>query len=62
MPSHSKKPSTRTIAIDSTAEAYLELLRNRGIKYFFGKGGLTSPHSLRRLPSWHRREAPPLNP
>lgn len=62
MPLRSEKPSTRTIPIDSTAEAYLELLRNRGIKYFFGNGGLTSPHSLRRLPSWHRREAPPLNP
>ena len=39
MPSRNKKPSTRTIAIDSTAEAYLELLRDRGIEYFFGNGG-----------------------
>jgi acetolactate synthase I/II/III large subunit len=39
MPSRSEKPSTRTIPIDSTAEAYLELLRNRGIEYFFGNGG-----------------------
>jgi hypothetical protein len=27
------------IAIDSTAEACLELLRDRGIEYFFGNGG-----------------------
>src|ERR671923_2896595 len=39
MPSRSKKPAQRTIAIDSTAEAYLELLRDRGIEYFFGNGG-----------------------
>src|ERR671922_419086 len=39
MPSRSTKASKRTIAIDSTAEAYLELLRDRGIEYFFGNGG-----------------------
>ena len=39
MPSRSQKPSTRTITIDSTAEAYLELLHDRGIEYFFGNGG-----------------------
>src|SRR2546427_1476208 len=39
MPLRSEKPSTRTIPIDSTAEAYLELLRDRGIEYFFGNGG-----------------------
>ena len=39
MPPRSKKSSKRTIAIDSTAEAYLELLRDRGIEYFFGNGG-----------------------
>ncbi len=39
MPSRSQRPSTRTIAIDSTAEAYLELLHDRGIEYFFGNGG-----------------------
>jgi acetolactate synthase I/II/III large subunit len=39
MPSRDKKPSQRTIAIDSTAEAYLELLCDRGIDYFFGNGG-----------------------
>ncbi|HSF33218.1 MAG TPA: thiamine pyrophosphate-requiring protein [Candidatus Tectomicrobia bacterium] len=39
MPPRTKKSSTRTVAIDSTAEAYLELLRDRGIEYFFGNGG-----------------------
>jgi acetolactate synthase-1/2/3 large subunit len=39
MPPRSKKSSTRTIAIGSTAEAYLELLRDRGVEYFFGNGG-----------------------
>jgi acetolactate synthase I/II/III large subunit len=39
MPSRSKKSSRRMTAIDSTAEAYLELLRDRGIEYFFGNGG-----------------------
>ena len=39
MPSHSKKSSKRKITIDSAAEAYLELLRDRGIEYFFGNGG-----------------------
>jgi acetolactate synthase-1/2/3 large subunit len=39
MPPRSKKSSKRTIAIDSTAEAYLELLRDRGVEYFFGNGG-----------------------
>ncbi|MGH8069978.1 MAG: thiamine pyrophosphate-requiring protein [Candidatus Entotheonellia bacterium] len=39
MPSRSKKSSKRTITIDSTAEAYLELLHDRGIEYFFGNGG-----------------------
>ena len=39
MPSRSQRRSTRTIAIDSTAEAYLELLHDRGIEYFFGNGG-----------------------
>jgi acetolactate synthase-1/2/3 large subunit len=37
----SKKDSstTVTIAIDNVAQAYLELLRDRGIKYFFGNAG-----------------------
>jgi acetolactate synthase-1/2/3 large subunit len=39
MPSRRKTSTRRTIAIDSTAEAYLELLRDRGIEYFFGNGG-----------------------
>ncbi len=39
MPPRSNKPSKRTIAIESTGEAYLELLRDRGIDYFFGNGG-----------------------
>jgi acetolactate synthase I/II/III large subunit len=39
MPSRTQKPSSRTIAIDTTAEAYLHLLRDRGIEYFFGNGG-----------------------
>jgi acetolactate synthase-1/2/3 large subunit len=39
MPSRSQKSSKRTITIDSTAEAYLELLHDRGIEYFFGNGG-----------------------
>jgi acetolactate synthase-1/2/3 large subunit len=39
MPPRSKKSAKRTIAIDSTAEAYLELLHDRGIEYFFGNGG-----------------------
>lgn len=28
-----------TVSIDNTAQAYLELLRDRGIKYFFGNAG-----------------------
>jgi acetolactate synthase I/II/III large subunit len=39
MPPRSTRSSKRTITIDSTAEAYLELLRDRGIEYFFGNGG-----------------------
>jgi acetolactate synthase I/II/III large subunit len=39
MPPRSTRSSKHTIAIDSTAEAYLELLRDRGIEYFFGNGG-----------------------
>lgn len=39
MASRSDTPSKRTIAIESTAEAYLELLRDRGIEYLFGNGG-----------------------
>ncbi len=39
MPPRSNKPAKRTIAIESTGEAYLELLRDRGIEYFFGNGG-----------------------
>src|ERR687888_1463407 len=39
MPPRSNKPSKRTIAIESTGEAYLDLLRDRGIEYFFGNGG-----------------------
>jgi acetolactate synthase I/II/III large subunit len=39
MPSHSPQSSQRTIAIESTAEAYLHLLADRGIEYFFGNGG-----------------------
>ena len=37
----SKKDSSKTvtIAIDNVAQAYLELLRDRGIKYFFGNAG-----------------------
>jgi acetolactate synthase-1/2/3 large subunit len=30
---------TRTLAADTTAEAYLELLRDRGIEYFLGNAG-----------------------
>ncbi len=29
----------RTIPIENTAQGYLELLRDRGVKYFFGNGG-----------------------
>jgi acetolactate synthase I/II/III large subunit len=39
MPPRSNNPAKRTIAIESTGEAYLELLRDRGIEYFFGNGG-----------------------
>jgi acetolactate synthase-1/2/3 large subunit len=31
--------STVTVPIENTAQAYLELLRDRGIKYFFGNAG-----------------------
>jgi acetolactate synthase-1/2/3 large subunit len=31
--------ATKRIAVDSTAEAYLALLRARGVEYFFGNGG-----------------------
>jgi acetolactate synthase-1/2/3 large subunit len=34
-----KFPKTATIPIDNVAQAYLELLRDRGIKYFFGNAG-----------------------
>jgi hypothetical protein len=62
VPSRNKRSSKRTIAIDSTAEAYLELLHDRGIEYFFGNGGATSPRLSRHLPSRQRREAIPQNP
>ena len=39
MRARGKKSPRRTIAVESTAEAYLELLRDRGIEYFFGNGG-----------------------
>jgi acetolactate synthase-1/2/3 large subunit len=29
----------KTVPVENTAQAYLELLRDRGIKYFFGNGG-----------------------
>ena len=29
----------KTISIENTAQGYLELLRERGIKYFFGNAG-----------------------
>jgi len=32
-------PASVTIPIDNVAQAYLELLRDRGIKYFFGNAG-----------------------
>jgi acetolactate synthase-1/2/3 large subunit len=39
MPPRSQRSSKCTIAVDSTADAYLELLHDRGIEYFFGNGG-----------------------
>jgi acetolactate synthase-1/2/3 large subunit len=39
MPPRSQTSSKRTVAIESTAEAYLELLSDRGIEYLFGNGG-----------------------
>jgi acetolactate synthase-1/2/3 large subunit len=39
MPPRSSTSAKRTIAVESTAEAYLELLRDRGIEYVFGNGG-----------------------
>ena len=39
MTPRSQMASKRTIATDSTAEAYLALLHDRGIDYFFGNGG-----------------------
>ncbi len=39
MPPRNKKSSKRTIAVYSIAEAYLALLHDRGIEYFFGNGG-----------------------
>ena len=32
-------PATATIPIDNVGQAYLELLRDRGVKYFFGNAG-----------------------
>jgi acetolactate synthase-1/2/3 large subunit len=32
-----KKPIT--VSVDNTAQAYLEVLRDRGVKYFFGNAG-----------------------
>ncbi len=32
-------PNSKTIAIDNVGQAYLELLRDRGVKYFFGNAG-----------------------
>src|SRR5215216_2481488 len=29
----------KTVAVETTAQAYLELLHDRGIEYFFGNGG-----------------------
>ncbi len=34
-----KKTSSVTIPVDNVAQAYLEVLRDRGIKYFFGNAG-----------------------
>jgi acetolactate synthase-1/2/3 large subunit len=34
-----KAPSTVTARVDTTADAYLELLAARGVEYFFGNGG-----------------------
>ena len=31
--------ATKRIAVENTAEAYLVLLRARGVEYFFGNGG-----------------------
>jgi acetolactate synthase-1/2/3 large subunit len=39
MPSRGRMSSKRTIAVDSTAEAYLALLHDCGIEYLFGNGG-----------------------
>jgi len=39
MRARSQKSAQQTIAVESTAEAYLELLHDRGIEYFFGNGG-----------------------
>jgi acetolactate synthase-1/2/3 large subunit len=34
-----RTPSPKTVSVDNTAQAYLELLGDRGIKYFFGNAG-----------------------
>jgi len=39
VPPRRKMSSKRVLAVDSTAEAYLALLHDRGIDYFFGNGG-----------------------
>ena len=31
--------TTKTLQVDTVAEAYLELLRDRGIEHFFGNAG-----------------------
>lgn len=36
MRARNKRSPRRTIPVESTAEAYLELLHDRGIEYFFG--------------------------
>lgn len=39
MPGKNASPATVTVLIDNVGQAYLELLRDRGIKYFFGNAG-----------------------
>ena len=47
----------KRVSVESTAEAYLELLAARGVDYFFGNGGTDFGRSSRPTPSASRRSS-----
>ena len=49
---------TKRVSVESTAEAYLELLAARGVEYFFANAGTDSRRSSRPTPSGWPRAMP----